>query len=231
MTPFAGFPEGKSRLISLPAQFFTELLPQIDDLGELRITLYAFWYLSHQEGTVRSFTLSDLLADELFSASFGNDEGTRRTALLDALKRAIERGSLLTGKASSDEDVYFVNTPRGRAALHALEQGKWSPEGESRAPATLDAERPNIFRLYEENIGPLTPLIAADLRLAEQEYPAGWIEDAIRVAVQANKRSWRYVEGILRRRKEKGADEPDRSGSQESLYRFTEGSHGDIVNH
>jgi len=231
MTPFAGFPEGKSRLISIPAQFFSELLSQIDDLGELKITLYAFWYLSHQEGPARYFTLPDLLADELFSASFGSDEEAQRAALQEALDRAVQRGTLLVGKTPSGEDVYFVNSPRGRAALHALELGKWSPESELQATAALDAERPNIFRLYEENIGPLTPLIADDLRLAEQEYPAGWIEDAMRIAVQANKRSWRYVEGILRRRKEKGADETDRQGSQESLYRYTEGNHGDIVKH
>ena len=231
MAPFDGFPEGKSRLTSLPAQFFSELLPQIDDLGELKVTLYAFWYLSHQEGTARHFTLPDLLTDELFSTSFGKDGEAQKAALQDALGRAVQRATLLAGKTASGENIYFVNTPRGRAALHALELGKWSPDGELRAPAALDAERPNIFRLYEENIGPLTPMIADDLRLAEQEYPAGWIEDAIRVAVQANKRSWRYVEGILRRRKEKGANEPDRQGSQESLYRYTAGNHGDIVKH
>ncbi|MGD0707553.1 MAG: DnaD domain protein [Anaerolineaceae bacterium] len=231
MTPFAGFPEGKSRQISLPAQFFSELLPQIDDLGELKVTLYAFWYLSQQEGTARYFTLPDLLADELFSTSFGKDGEAQKAALQDALGRGVQRGTLLTGKTASDENIYFLNTPRGRAARHALELGKWSPDGEQRAPAALDAERPNIFRLYEENIGPLTPMIADDLRLAEQEYPAGWIEDAIRVAVQANKRSWRYVESILRRRKEKGANEPDRPGSQEDLYRYTKGKYGDIVKH
>jgi len=231
MAPFAGFPEGKSRLISMPAQFFTELLPQIDDLGELKVTLYAIWYLSHQEGAARYFTLSDLLADELFATSFGEDEEARRAALLDALDRAVKRGTLLAGKTNSSEAVYFVNTPRGRAALHALELGKWSPADESQAPATLDAERPNIFRLYEENIGPLTPMIADDLRLAEQEYPASWIDEAIHAAVQANKRSWRYVEAILRRRKEKGADEPDQPGSQEDLYRYTKGKYGGIVNH
>jgi len=231
MAPFAGFPEGKSRLISIPTEFFTELLPQIDDLGELKITLYAFWYLAHQEGAACYFTLTDLLADELFSASFGSDEEARRTALHEALGRAARRGTLLAGKTPSGEKVYFANSPRGRAALHAMEIGKWSSESESQSPAALDAERPNIFRLYEENIGPLTPLIAEELRLAEKEYPAGWIEDAIRAAVQSNKRSWRYVEGILRRRKEKGADEPDRQGSQEDLYRYTKGKYGDIVKH
>jgi hypothetical protein len=28
---FEGFPPGKTRLVRLPAQFFTELLPRLDD--------------------------------------------------------------------------------------------------------------------------------------------------------------------------------------------------------
>jgi len=36
-------------------------------------------------------------------------------------------------------------------------------------------ERPNIFKLYEENIGPLTPLIADALKDAEKTYPPEWV--------------------------------------------------------
>jgi hypothetical protein len=45
-------------------------------------------------------------------------------------------------------------------------------------------ERPNLYRLYEENIGPLTPLVADALRDAENTYAIEWIEEAIRIAVQ-----------------------------------------------
>jgi len=58
-------------------------------------------------------------------------------------------------------------------------------------------DRPNIFILYEQNIGLLTPPIADELRQAEQTYPAGWIEEAFREAVSLNKRSWRYIRAIL----------------------------------
>ena len=55
----------------------------------------------------------------------------------------------------------------------------------------------NIFSLYEDNIGVLSPLIVDELKEAEQAYPQGWIEDAFREAVTRNKRSWRYVAKIL----------------------------------
>jgi DnaD/phage-associated family protein len=58
-------------------------------------------------------------------------------------------------------------------------------------------ERPNVFRLYEQNIGLLTPLIAEQLIAALEAYPQSWIEEAIAEAVAYNRRSWRYVQRIL----------------------------------
>ena len=67
-------------------------------------------------------------------------------------------------------------------------------------------ERPNVFRLYEQNIGLLTPMIAEELRDAERHFPAEWIADAFREAVAMNKRSWRYVAAILERWRVQGKD-------------------------
>ena len=72
------------------------------------------------------------------------------------------------------------------------------------SPSSPRNASPNIFSLYEANIGMLTPMIADDLREAESLYPASWIEDAFREAVEQNKRSWRYVERILERWSQEG---------------------------
>ena len=50
MQRFNGFPPGKARTVAVPGQFFSELLPMIDDLAELKVTLYLFWALQQQEG-------------------------------------------------------------------------------------------------------------------------------------------------------------------------------------
>ena len=52
-TAFQGFPEGKSHAIPLPQAFFHQLLPQIDHLGELKLTVYVFWRLEQVEGAFR----------------------------------------------------------------------------------------------------------------------------------------------------------------------------------
>jgi DNA replication protein len=63
----------------------------------------------------------------------------------------------------------------------------------------VEVNRPNIFVLYEQNIGLLTPLIAEDLKDAVNHYPEEWIEAAFREALQQNKRKWSYISAILRR--------------------------------
>ncbi|MCZ7667083.1 MAG: hypothetical protein M5U34_07610 [Chloroflexi bacterium] len=66
MKGFSGFPDGKMRLTQVPNPFFSELLPIIDNMAELKVTLYAFWALSQREGKVRFLRLADFLNDTEF---------------------------------------------------------------------------------------------------------------------------------------------------------------------
>jgi len=223
---FKGFPPGKTRLTPIPAAFFAELLPQIDHLGELKVSLYAFWRLDQKEGAFRYLLLGDFTADQRFMDGMGDTAEAALAALGDSLERAVKRGTLL--KASVElggggEALYFLNSPRGREAVQAIARGEWRPSGQPAQPVEVLDELPNIYRLYEENIGPLTPLIADALRAAEAEYPPRWIEDALRIAVENNARNWRYVEAILERWQEKGRDEQeDRRDTEKARRKYAE---------
>ncbi|MFN7036683.1 MAG: DnaD domain-containing protein [Bellilinea sp.] len=231
MKSFTGFPAGKTRLTPLPAAFFSELLPQIDDLSELKVTLYAFWLLDRMEGEFRFFRKSDLAEDERLLEGLGQTRTQALTQLQNGLERAVQRGSLLKVNSGDEDSLYFLNTPRGRAAVAALQNGEWSPEEIQRPEVRLTLERPNIFRLYEENIGPLTPLVAEMLEDAEKTYPVEWIEEAIRAAVESNVRRWRYVEAILRARLERSEHEADRGKSEKDRRRYIQGEYGEFVEH
>jgi len=61
------------------------------------------------------------------------------------------------------------------------------------------APRKNVFVIYEENIGVLTPLIADELNEAEETHTAQWVGEAIKIAARNGKRSWAYVKAILNR--------------------------------
>ena len=232
---FSGFPEGKVRLIPIPASFFSELLPQIDHLGELKITLYMFFRLSSMEGNFRYLRRSDFLVDERFMHGLHPLASEAEKALDEALEHAVRRGSLLPVRLSleqGEESFFFLNTPKGRAGALALTRGNWRPSGIEATPVELYLEAPNVFRLYEEHIGPITPLLADALRDAENTFPEDWIEEAFRIAVENNVRNWRYVAAILDRWQQEGRDErKDRRDTQKDRRRYIEGEFSDYIEH
>ena len=198
MKIFSGFPTGKLEVTPLPNLFFSELLPAIEDVAELKVTLHVIWLMAHNKSPyVRA---SDLRADRTLMQSLKAKDAKPDEALERGLELATERGTLL--HFSAEDSLYFLNTDKGRRAFDKMETTQ-APRGVTREPANIE-ERPNIFTLYEQNIGLLTPFIADELKEAEQLYSAEWIADAIKEAVENNKRNWRYARKILQRWKEEG---------------------------
>lgn len=230
---FDGFTASPPRFTPIPEQFFTDLLPQIDDLGELKVTLYALWRFERMEGGFPFLREADFAADEHFLHGLAETSEDALAALAEGLERAARRGTLLRATVKTGEAEtawYLLNTPRGRLAVQAIQRGEWIPQPGDDLPAFLRPQPPNIFRLYEENIGPLTPLLADMLREAEQEYPADWLREAVEIAVQKNVRNWRYVEAILKRWKTEGRDEQeDRGYSEEDRRRYVKGRYADLI--
>jgi DnaD/phage-associated family protein len=203
MKIFSGFPAGKVQVTPLPNLFFSELVPAIDDLAELKVTLHIFWLLAHSKsGSVRG---NELRADRTLAQSLKVNDAKPEQELERALARAVERGTLLYLE-TADDDLYFLNTERGRHAVEKMEGVLESHSNFVPEPGTADA-RPNIFTLYEQNIGLLTPMLAEELKDAEQQYSAEWIAEAIKIAVENNKRSWSYARKILERWKTEGRAE------------------------
>lgn len=234
MNTFKGFPPGKVPMVRLPSQFFTEVLGAIDDLDELKLTLYAFWALQQQEGEVRYLLKREALQDAVLLSGIDSDASRAAQRVSAALARAVRRGTLLHASvegARGSEDLYFMNTTHGRNAVRAIAEGRFQP-GDRDTPVLLIAERPNIYALYEENIGVLTPLIGEELRAAEQDYPPGWIEEAIRLAVERNARNWRYIRRVLERWQAEGKDRGlTKRPTQADRYRYIQGEYSDTVDY
>lgn len=216
-TGFIGFPDIKMKPVIVPDFFFSDLLPQIDDLGELKLTLHCFWLLNEQGGAAKYIRGEDLRADDtlLRSLHLSSDLRSPQEALADALERAVARNTLLRLQIESGEDGarrtedwYFINTVKGRQTLALVREGKLS-ELQAAMPdeARLKVNRPNIFVLYEQNVGLLTPLIADQLRDMEKTYPPEWIDEAFTIAVAGNKRALRYIQAVLKRWETEGKDD------------------------
>ena len=222
MTPFQGFSD-KETYTQLPDSFFRHLLNEIEDAAELKVTLYVLWRIAHMESRSRSLCVSEIKADPVFMAGFESAQ------LVSGLEKAVQRGSLL--RVDNEEGgFFFVNSPRGRAAAEALQKGDW--RAAARESSNPPVERPNIFILFENNIGPLTPAIADALKDVEKSYSPTQIEEAFSEAVKRNKRSWKYVEAILRNRKEE-EDVKKQTGrdTEEARRKYIEGKYSEFFKH
>lgn len=220
MSGFTGFPS-KSEFTPIPNVFFSEIVPQIGDLAELKVTLHVFWVLYRKRGYPRFVTYNELLSDRVLCRGL-EQLGASPEVLWRGLNRAEARGTLLRLTVERDGDtdhLYFLNTEADRRAIARIESGELKLGALVKAePCPTGPEQPDIFALYEENIGMLSPMIAEELKEAEKLYPASWIQDAFREAVGLNKRSWRYIVRILERWAAEGKDdgEPWRHTEAES---------------
>lgn len=224
MTPqdtqsFNGFQEDGADGVYLPEALFTDLLPALGDPAQLRLLLYFFWHLQQDSETVHYLRPQDLMTDPALRRMMGGE-----AELAEALAGLVKSGALLRADLDwLDETYYFINGPQGRAAVRAIEAGEWRTQTRPKQPVTMTGAPRNIFKLYEDNIGPITPMMAEILKADEAEYPAEWIEEAIRSAVAHNARNWKYVQAILKRRQKEGhRDEQHRRNDSQDAESYRE---------
>lgn len=228
MSKFAGFPRGV-HFGGIPKPFFSQLLPEIDDLDELKVTIHLLHVLYEKKGYPRFVTFSELAADKTLMRGIGD-----QVALRNGLDRAVSRGTLLCLSMEDQggaAELYFLNTESDREACARIHSGDIDvgmlPVSGSLAGA---GEHHNIFALYEENIGMLSPMIAEQLKDAERQYPRSWIEDAFKEAVSLNKRNWRYIEAILKRWESEGKGHGESGrGPEADRDKYIKGKYGHVV--
>jgi len=216
MSTFAGFTSSET-FTQIPDSLLA-LMSEIDDIAELKVILHAIWRIEHIEGHFRALREADFEVGAL-----GMDDAEIQLGL----GKAIGRGTLLRREREA-QVFYFLNSPRGRLSAEAFEKGQWR---ESAMGSSAPMRKSNIFKLYEENIGALTPLLSDMLREAEKNYPVVWFEEAFEIAVSRNIRNWKYVEAILARWKEKGKDErKDQQDIVKDSKRYTDSDFSEFIN-
>ena len=233
MTEFDGFPSG-SQKTPIPNVFFTTLLPKIKDIAELKIVLHVFWGLFNKKGHPRFVTFRELLGDKTLAPGLGEGFREKLEALDRGLNAAVDKGILVTTEVEAQglrHRLYFLNTESDRRAVDRIENGDLDLGA---MPVTIHAEapRPDVFSLYEANIGELTPLVSEELIQALALYPEEWVIDAIHEAVKQAARSWSYIEAILKSWKLEGrhGGEPRRhTEKREDTDKYFQGRYGHLV--
>jgi DnaD/phage-associated family protein len=203
--PFEGFIAGGAA-VTLPAQLFVEVIPDIDDEAELRVTLYTLYAIARRRGALRAARRSELAREAPLVRALSRCGGIQ--ALDAALAAAVTRGTLLSCGLSDGDTLYLVNNEAGRRALPRVTAGALPvPGAVAHAPAP-SAERPaKPAQVYEQEIGGLSPTVSDAIARASERWPEEWIVEALRLAAVRNARSWRYAEAILERWEREGKDD------------------------
>jgi DnaD/phage-associated family protein len=197
------------------------LLEQIQDLAELKVVLRGVWLRNQKRGALRAVSRREFLSDPVLLRGLAFQGAPPQEHILRGLELAVRDGVFLwrgpvrppDGPGDRDGELYLLNTYQDRQALaqgggEAAGGGLDSPPVDlGDAAASRPGEGPNIFALYEDNIGTFGPIIAAKLQEAETQYPAAWIAEAFSIGVAQNKRNWAYIEAILRRWAAEGKDQ------------------------
>jgi len=232
---FKGF-SSSGAAIPVPDLFFSEVLPRITDINELKTALYVYWLIKHKRGYPRFVTVDDLMQDALFTKNIGIEGKSKRELLEDALELGVSHGILLKTSINInglEKEAIFFNIEPDRTAYQKL------VNGEIKAPAGVTAEQgkktdlKNIYTLYEQNIGLITPIVAEELKKAEEEYPEEWINEAFRNAVEMNRRNWRYISRILEIWSAEGKDNGKIRGytkKDKDSGKYVRGKYGHMVN-
>lgn len=233
-----GYPDG-ARWTPVPDLFFSRDLPALDDPVALRVMLHVLWRTHRRKpGEPAAVRADDLAADPTLRRSVAGERtgagdaavgagdaiDPAAEAITTALDTLIARALLIEVRvagAGGPERWVMVNGREGRALKARLAAGDLALPDLPPAVAPPDAEPANVFALFERNIGLLTPMLAEELREAEAAYPADWIADAIRLAVQNNVRKWTYARAILERWAREG-----REGSDDAIDRRDHGRAG-----
>ncbi|PKB71579.1 MAG: hypothetical protein BZY87_04845 [SAR202 cluster bacterium Io17-Chloro-G6] len=198
---FQGF-TGSTLYTPVPNPVFGPILERIQDMAELKVTLRGLWLFHRKRGSHRAVSLDEFLADRSLLKGLKSEGKDSEEEIRRGLRLAVTRGTFLTHKLDGTRSVFLLNTEAGRRMLARLDAGDVKVPlkiGGGPDEEVPDLERPNIFALYEDSIGSLSPLLAEELKEAEARYPESWLREAFGIAAAENKRSWRYVSGILRR--------------------------------
>jgi DnaD/phage-associated family protein len=175
------------------------------------VLLAFFQWMSQQEQASEVALVFD------FKASLPSFYQTEEFRLQKALDELHNSGLMFswTDPRNQQKTYLIPGTPRGLEIFHNLSE---NPElvGDYRLAKILPGtDRPNLFKLYEDNFGALTPMMAETIKADMDTFSPDWIEDAMKEAVEYNARNWKYVQAILRNWQEKGRKRSNEEGKRD----------------
>ena len=162
---FQGFPSGV-RATPVPDPFLGVLLEGINDIAELKVTLRAFWLAAQRKRPLSAVPLDEFLNDRVLVEGLKGHDRSPQDAILRGLDAAVRRRTLLRLAGERGAVLFAVNSEPNRRAIGTGQpaEGSRVPEGSGLPYEPANRARPNIYALYENNIGTMTPAVAEQTR-------------------------------------------------------------------
>ena len=135
-------------------------------------------------------------------------------------QKPIVKDGIITCNYEKSTCGYGVDTCKLHVnhAVDRIELDRIELDRKSSSSSMIPQSFEKILNLYETNITEITDHTKELIEAAYDIYDSVWIAEAIGEAVRQNKRTWAYIEGILRNWNEYGKNSPE-SRSTSIKYR------------
>ena len=139
---------------SFPIEILTKVLKKIENIETIKFLIFTLYRFQAENLKIQFFTKSQIESSNSLSEILAD---IKKLDII--LKELVDLGvfiSIETNYKNKKEQLYLLNNARNRAAIRAIETGEWLPK--SNVEEITFVDRPNIYQLYEDNIGALTPM-------------------------------------------------------------------------
>ena len=198
---------------SVPNAVMESLLHPEAHIDQVTFALRTLWWLERSTTFPKSVTVSELRTDRTLITCLGS-------AFDSVMEAVCGRGVFLRG-VTDGVDRLMLNTvaaARGHGTVddgHGKSTNGWDSVASKPGPA-------DAYRAYEQNIGPLTPMIRESIGQALQDFTDAQITQAIDAAVENDARSWAYVRAVLRKWNRGGIPDEREPRTDTGRFRFPE---------
>ncbi len=132
-------------------------------------------------------------------------EGPAEDATEDRVSEGDDRVSIPYGYSIDRVSIPYPESATETETETETETDTLSAAAAGAAAANAPpGKMPSVFSVWEQNMGPLTPLVAEGLEALAREHGPDWVARAIREAVVSGGKTLRYVQAILDRWKREG---------------------------
>jgi DNA replication protein len=190
--------------VPIPIELTSSLLKEIDSYVEFKCIFRTIALIYGLRPKRIWITFEELIGDPVLQESFqSTNTEDIKGKIIEGLLAAKKRKTILIREKTINQIENSIILVNDKISNDLLAKNNIASLN------TLDLEQPefqyaqkkqiNIYSLYENNIGHMTPMMAEELKLAETKYPDIWIEEAFMEAVKNNIRNWKYISSILNR--------------------------------